>query len=481
FEVSLLVVMISYYLFGQRSSWKARLSSTMLRHSSEVPGPLALPVFGSCWVYTAVGGYSFTRVHEFYRDMFLQHGPIVKEEALWNVPVISVVERSDIEKVFRSSGRYPIRPPTEAIAHYRRSRPDRYASTGMVNEQGASWYHLRSNLTSHLTSTKTIASFLPQVEEICGDWCSLLDQLKDPKDLISNVEVLASRLGLEAICSLVLGRRMGFLYEEADSKLTYRLAHAVSNHFGACRDTYYGLPLWKLFPTPAYKKLVESEEEIYNLVLEIIESADEASMESAVFQSVLKADVDSREKTAAIVDFIAAGIYTMRNSMVFLLNTVANDPKIQEAILQDPTGAYAKACVNETFRLLPTANCLARVIENDLELSNYRIPKHSVVLCHTGLACRDDRNFPQAEKFIPERWLDDAKQETTSVGTYLVVPFGIGRRTCPGKRFIEQILPIALQHTVRNFKMANVNPLEVQFEFLLAPKGPINMVFEKRF
>lgn len=50
--------------------------------------------------------------------------------------MINIFSKTDIEKVLRSGGKYPIRPPTEAIAYYRRSRPDRYASTGLVNEQG---------------------------------------------------------------------------------------------------------------------------------------------------------------------------------------------------------------------------------------------------------------------------------------------------------------------------------------------------------
>lgn len=66
----------------------------------------------------------------------MKYGDIVKEEAFLNIPVINIFSKNDIEKVLRSGGKYPIRPPTEAIAHHRRSRPDRYTSTGLVNEQG---------------------------------------------------------------------------------------------------------------------------------------------------------------------------------------------------------------------------------------------------------------------------------------------------------------------------------------------------------
>ena len=61
---------------------------------------------------------------------------------------------------------------------------------------------------------------------------------------------------------MILGRRMGFLDLEVDH-LALKLAAAVKVHFCASRDTFYGLPFWKVFPTRAYKKLVESEEVIY--------------------------------------------------------------------------------------------------------------------------------------------------------------------------------------------------------------------------
>jgi len=66
--------------------------------------------------------------------MFNRYGDIIREEALRNIPVISVKNRDFIERVLRQSGKYPIRPPNEVTANYRKSRPDRYTNTGLVNE-----------------------------------------------------------------------------------------------------------------------------------------------------------------------------------------------------------------------------------------------------------------------------------------------------------------------------------------------------------
>lgn len=317
------------------------------------------------------------------------------------------------------------------------------------------------------------------MKAIVEDWSNLLKLQRGTKGEIIGMEELGSRFGLEATCSLVLGRRMGFLLPGGESETAKRLAAAVHNHFLACRDTYYGLPLWKLFKTPAYSRLITSEEAIYSLALELIETADESTRESAVFQSVLHANVDDREKTAAIVDFIAAGIYTLSNSLLFLLCTVGSNQRVQEVLYKElsesSSTTYLKACVMETFRLLPTANCLARVTEQEMELGGFRLNPGSVVICHTGLACRDERNFKNANEFRPERWLDGERLETAAAATFLTVPFGVGRRICPGKRFVEQVLPIVLAETVRNYVIKCDSALELEFEFLLAPKCPVSI------
>lgn len=151
---------------------------------------------------------------------------------------------------------------------------------------------------------------------------------------------------------MILGRHLGFLKPDSSSELATRLAEAVRIHFTASRDAFYGLPLWKLLPTSAYKQLIESEDEIYKYVLAgswryranrlkirwalyrllvfsiiseiveatILEKRNDAKDDSveAVFQSILKQkSLDICDKKAAIVDFIAAGIHTVRTLFSF--------------------------------------------------------------------------------------------------------------------------------------------------------------------
>jgi cytochrome P450 len=57
-----------------------------------------------------------------------------------------------------------------------------------------------------------------------------------------------------------------------------------------------------------------------------------------------------------------------------------------------------------------------------------------------GTLYADDAHYPQADQFIPERWLRDEKIECPvrrahETHPFVYLPFGHGPRACPGMRF----------------------------------------------
>lgn len=198
-------------------------------------------------------------------DLNRQYGDIVLEVMPSNVPIVHLYKREDLEKVLKYPSKYPFRPPTEIIVMYRQSRPDRYASVGIVNEQGPMWQRLRSSLTSSITSPRILQNFLPALNAVCDDFVELLRTRRDPQtNVVPNFEELANLMGLEAVCTLMLGRRMGFLVPNTKQpEKISQLAAAVKQLFISQRDSYYGLGLWKYFPTKTYRDFARAEDLIY--------------------------------------------------------------------------------------------------------------------------------------------------------------------------------------------------------------------------
>lgn len=84
------------------------------------------------------------------------------------------------------------------------------------------------------------------------------------------------------------------------------------------------------------------------------------------------------------------------------------------------------------------------------------------------IACNNDANFPNAKEYRPERWLDEKRQFTVNVpNACIVVPFGIGRRTCPGKRFVEMEVMLLLAKVRKNLHISMLDSTLILIFFII--------------
>ncbi|XP_071720223.1 premnaspirodiene oxygenase-like [Rutidosis leptorrhynchoides] len=122
-------------------------------------------------------------------------------------------------------------------------------------------------------------------------------------------------------------------------------------------------------------------------------------------------------------------------------------PTVQESELEGLK--YLKMVIKETMRLHPPAPLLLpRECRESCEINGYVIPVKTKVIINAWALGRDPEYWHDAERFLPERF------ENSSIdysGNNLeFVPFGAGRRMCPGMSFglanVEIILSNLLYH-----------------------------------
>ena len=68
----------------------------------------------------------------------------------------------------------------------------------------------------------------------------------------------------------------------------------------------------------------------------------------------------------------------------------------------------------------------------DTSVGGYHIPKGTYVGINLNMVHQDEREWPEPEKFIPERFLDSDGKFVGWNKLHGFLPFSVGRRECPG-------------------------------------------------
>ncbi|KAI5117645.1 hypothetical protein M0805_001301 [Coniferiporia weirii] len=117
-----------------------------------------------------------------------------------------------------------------------------------------------------------------------------------------------------------------------------------------------------------------------------------------------------------------------------------------------PNLPYIEAICKESSRWQPVVPLgLAHCAAVDGLYNGYFIPAGTTMLSNVWAMHRDPKEYPEPEKFVPERWLSlDGKKPPLDVGK---TAFGFGRRICPGKLFAESSLFIAVASVLAAFNI----------------------------
>lgn len=109
---------------------------------------------------------------------------------------------------------------------------------------------------------------------------------------------------------------------------------------------------------------------------------------------------------------------------------------------------YLERVIKETMRLFPVVLYVGRELSEDIEIDGYRIEKGKNVTINIGAIHRDERYYPNPEKFDPDRFLPENSKDRHP---YAFIPFSAGKRNCIGQRFAMMELKILLASILQKF------------------------------
>ncbi|OIT04088.1 cytochrome p450 82a4 [Nicotiana attenuata] len=115
---------------------------------------------------------------------------------------------------------------------------------------------------------------------------------------------------------------------------------------------------------------------------------------------------------------------------------------------------YLQAIVKEALRLCPAApRLLPHESIEDCVISGYDIPKGTRLLVNIGKIHCDPDLWPNPDEFKPERFLTTHKDVDVRGNHFELIPFGSGRRMCPGISMGLQVVQYVLAVLLQGFEM----------------------------
>ncbi|OAY79563.1 Cytochrome P450 81D1 [Ananas comosus] len=121
---------------------------------------------------------------------------------------------------------------------------------------------------------------------------------------------------------------------------------------------------------------------------------------------------------------------------------------VQESDLSDLP--YLQCIIKETLRLYPAGPLIpAHESTEDCTVAGYHVPRGTMLLVNAWAIHRDPTNWTEPTQFRPERFLVEREEVE---GSMVMLPFGLGRRRCPGEGLAMRVVGLALAALVQCFE-----------------------------
>ncbi|XP_055813981.1 geraniol 8-hydroxylase-like isoform X1 [Solanum dulcamara] len=232
------------------------------------------------------------------------------------------------------------------------------------------------------------------------------------------------------------------------------------------------------------KRRCSEKSDILEVFLNIIENNSE--------------EIDHNHIKSMFLDLFGAGTDTTTSTLEWAMAETLKQPKIMnkaQVELAEIIGKgkpiqevdvsrlpYLQCIIKETLRIHPPVPLLLpRKVEQDVELCDYVIPKGSQVLVNVWEIGRDFTFWKDPLVFKPERFLSS---DLNMQGQYFeLIPFGAGRRICPGLPLALRMVPVMLGSLLNSFNWkleACIEPkdldMEEKFGLTLAKARPLRVI-----
>ncbi|XP_047964893.1 cytochrome P450 71AU50-like [Salvia hispanica] len=328
--------------------------------------------------------------------------------------------------------------------------------THLSSTYGLYWQNMRKLCTVELLSTLKISSFRSMRREELG---LFVESLNEASRLHVAVDLSAKVVSLtaEISCRMMFGKK--YNDKDIDERGFKGVLQEVMTLVAAPNLGDY-FPFLEVLDLQGLTRKLKAIAKVFDVFFEkIIEDHVQAgdrpgqakdivdTMMSIMQRGESEFQFDIRNIKAIMLDLLVASMDTASASVEWILSELLRNPTVMKKLqkeLEQVVGLkrmveesdldqleYLDMVVKESFRLHPAAPLLLpHYSREDSKVNGYDIPKGSRILVNTYAIGRDPNVWTDPEMFIPERFI--GSDIDVRGKHFQLLPFGSGRRGCPG-------------------------------------------------
>ncbi|GAV69629.1 p450 domain-containing protein [Cephalotus follicularis] len=339
---------------------------------------------------------------------------------------------------------------------------------------GTYWREMRKLCDGHLFNSRRVQSFRSIREEEVSRMMEKISESAATTNLSEEINCLSSTI----ICRVAFGKsyenesieRNGFKRLVSESQAMLGTFYASDNFpfIGGLIDRLTGLiaRLEKNFTEMDMflqlliddhldqKRLKPEQEDIIDILLQIWRHGGSHIQITwdhikGVLMNIFDAGSDTT--TAAVIwamTFLKKNPIVMKKAQEEVRNLCGNKGFVNEDDVQNLP--YLKAVVKETLRLQPIVPLLIpRETMQSCKLDGHEIPAKSIVYINAWAIGRDPEAWKNPEEFNPDRFIGSSIDFKGK--DFGLIPFGAGRRICPGMNMAIALVHIAFSNLLYKF------------------------------
>ncbi|KAJ8645375.1 hypothetical protein MRB53_007123 [Persea americana] len=435
------------------------------------PGPRTLPVIGN--LHQLFGPLP----HRSLRDLAIEHGALMHLR-VGQLSTI-VVSSAEFAKEFMKTNDLNFVDRPQNLA----SKIVGYGATVSFSSYGDYWRQLRKIYMLNLLSAKRVESFRRIRGEVVFNLVKFISAAAgSPINLSEKFLSLTNKVVTRACFGKECKDEKVFL-EALKESVTLSSGFNVGDVFPSLKfvQVISGLKFRLERVQRKIDRVLDDilQEREKNMTKETNEGRLEEDLVDVLLRLLHDGDLEipitKRSIKAVLAEMFIAGTETASTVMEWAMAELMRNPKVMEnaqaevrEVLKGKAPIeekdiqelnYLKLVIKETLRLhTPLPLLLPRECRERCEIDGYEIPAKTRVIINAWAIGRDPQQWDDAESFRPERFIG------TSIdfkGTdFELIPFGAGRRMCPGMSFGVATVELALAQLLYYFEWKLPNAIE---------------------